>query len=38
MINTEYLERCIETLEKSYACIKMVEEESIDYEMYKILW
>lgn len=35
MINTEYLERCIETLEKSYSCIKTVEEGSIDYEMYR---
>lgn len=35
MINTEYLERCIETLEKSYACIKTVQEGSIDYEMYR---
>lgn len=35
MINTEYLERCIETLEKSYSCIKTVEENSIDYEMYR---
>lgn len=35
MINTEYLERCIETLEKSYACIKTVQENTIDYEMYR---
>lgn len=35
IINTEYLERCIETLEKSYSCIKTVEEGSIDYEMYR---
>lgn len=34
-INTEYLERCIETLEKSYSCIKTVEEGSIEYEMYR---
>lgn len=34
-INTEYLERCIETLEKSYACIKNCEEGTIDYEMYR---
>lgn len=33
--NTEYLEKCIETLKKSYACIKTVEEGSIDYEMYR---
>lgn len=35
MINTEYLERCIETLEKSYTMIQTVEEGSIDYEMYR---
>ena len=35
MINTEHLERCIETLEKSYFLIKTVEEGSIDYEMYR---
>ncbi len=35
MINTEYLERCIETLEKSYSYIKSVEEGSIDYEMFR---
>ncbi len=34
-INTEYLERCIETLEKSYSLIKTVKEGSIDYEMYR---
>ena len=34
-INTEHLERCIETLEKSYNLIKTVEEGSIDYEMYR---
>lgn len=34
-INTEYLEKCIETLEKSYSMIKTVEENSIDYEMYR---
>lgn len=34
-INTEYLERCIETLEKSYELIKKSEEGSIDYEMYR---
>ncbi len=34
-INTEYLERCLETLEKSYQMIKTVEEGSIDYEMYR---
>ena len=34
-INTEYLERCIETLEKSYQLIKTVPEGTIDYEMYR---
>lgn len=34
-INTEYLERCILTLERSYSLIKTVEEDSIDYEMYR---
>lgn len=35
MINTEYLERCIETLEKSYSMIKTAQEGSIEYEMYR---
>lgn len=35
LISTEYLERCIEILEKSYKMIKTVEEGSIDYEMYR---
>jgi len=35
MINTEHLERCIETLNKSYTLIKTVDEGSIDYEMYR---
>lgn len=34
-LNTEYLQRCIETLERSYFMIKTVEEGSIDYEMYR---
>lgn len=34
-INTEYLQRYIETLEKSYTLIKTAEEGSIDYEMYR---
>ncbi|MBO6086903.1 nucleotidyltransferase substrate binding protein [bacterium] len=34
-ISTEYLEKCIETLEKSYSLIKTVEENSIDYEIYR---
>ena len=35
MINTETLERCLETLQKSYEFIKTSEEGSIDYEMYR---
>lgn len=35
MINTEYLQRCIETLEKSYSCIKTTQGGSIEYEMYR---
>jgi len=34
-INTDYLERCLETLEKSYQMIKTAEPDSIDYEMYR---
>jgi len=34
-INTEYLERCIETLEKAYNLLLSVPEGSIDYEMYR---
>lgn len=34
-INTEYLKRNVETLEKSYSLIKTVDESSIDYEMYR---
>lgn len=34
-INTEYLQRCILTLEKSYSMIKSAEKDSIDYEMYR---
>ncbi len=34
-INTEYLDKCIKTLEKSYNLLKKVEENSIDYEMYR---
>ena len=35
MINTETLDRYIETLQKSYDSIKTSEEGSIDYEMYR---
>ena len=34
-INTEYLQRCIDTLEKSYEMIKTAQENSIEYEMYR---
>lgn len=34
-INTEYLERCLETLERSYTMIKSAQEGTIDYEMYR---
>lgn len=34
-INTEYLEKCLCTLEKAYSLIKTTEEGSIDYEMYR---
>ena len=34
-INTEFLEKCILTLEKSYESIKKAIEGSIDYEMYR---
>ena len=34
-ISTEYLEKCIETLERPYSLIKTVEEDSIDFEMYR---
>jgi nucleotidyltransferase substrate binding protein (TIGR01987 family) len=35
IINTEYLEKCIKTLEQSYKLLKTTEEGSIDYEMYR---
>jgi nucleotidyltransferase substrate binding protein (TIGR01987 family) len=34
-ISTEFLERCITTLEKSYELLMKSEEGSIDYEMYR---
>ena len=34
-INTEYLQRCINTLELSYTFLKQAKEGSIDYEMYR---
>ena len=35
MLNTEYLTRYIETLEKSCNCIKKAQEGSVDYEMFR---
>lgn len=34
-INTEYLLKCIATLEKSYQMLKSVDEDTIDYELYR---
>ena len=34
-INTEYLQRCLDTLKKSYEMIKTVQENTIEYEMYR---
>ncbi len=34
-INTEYLQRCIDTLKKSYVMINSSKEGTIDYEMYR---
>ena len=34
-IQTHYLQKCIETLEKSYEMIKKAQENSIEYEMYR---
>ena len=34
-INTEYLQRCLDTLKKSYEMIKSVQENTIEYEMYR---
>lgn len=34
-VNTEYLKRCLATLEMSYSMIKSVEEGTINYEMYR---
>lgn len=35
IIDTGYFERSIKTLEKSYELIKTVDEDTIDYEMYR---
>ena len=34
-LNTEFLTRCIDTLEKSYELLGRSEKDSIDYEMYR---
>lgn len=34
-INTEHMQKCIETLEKSYKMLKNTKENSIDYEIYR---
>lgn len=34
-INTEYLERCIETLEKSYTMLNQSQDGSIEFELYR---
>lgn len=35
IVNNEYLEKCIKTLEKSYNFLKNSEEGSIEYEIYR---
>ena len=34
-INTEYLQKCIDTLEKSYIMLQQAQEGTIDYELYR---
>lgn len=34
-INTKYLQKCIDVLEKSYQMLKSTEEDTIDYELYR---
>ena len=34
-LSTEYLDKCLETLKKSYVMIKTVEVDTIEYEMYR---
>lgn len=34
-ISTEYLEKCINTLEQSYVLLMKAEEDSIEYEIYR---
>lgn len=35
LLSTEYLQKCIDILEKSYEMIKTAKENSIEYEMYR---
>ena len=35
IINTEHLQKCIDTLNKSYSLIKTAQEGSIEHEMYR---
>ena len=35
MLNTEYLEKNMQTLEKAFECLKSADEGSLDYEMYR---
>ena len=34
-INTEYLEKCLKTLQKSYDMINQAEKDTVEYEMYR---
>ena len=34
-IDTEYLQKCIATLEKSYEMLQKTQEDTIDYELYR---
>ncbi|MCD8237851.1 MAG: nucleotidyltransferase substrate binding protein [Clostridiales bacterium] len=34
-INTEYLQKCLDTLERSYDMLKITDEDTIDYELYR---
>lgn len=34
-INTQYLEKCIHTLEKSYTLLKTAPKDSLEYEVYR---
>ena len=35
MLSTEYLEKYVETLKRSYDCLQAADEGSLDYEMYR---